>query len=225
VTDDEKPRARLRADARRNQEQLLAAARDVVVERGIDAPLEEVARRAGVGIATLYRRFPDRSALLRAVVLDALERTSVAAEEALDGAADGFTALVRYLHAALDVRASAVIPLVLGRLDLEDPELGPARERTAALVQRLVEAAHADSTLAADVTFADVGTLLVRFARPLPGLPPDVDDRLAHRHLDLLVAGLRPVPGREPPRGPQLDRAALRALRPGEAPSDADRTA
>jgi len=218
VTGDEKPQARLRADARRNQEQLLTAARDVLVERGADAPLEEIARRAGVGIGTLYRRFPDRAALLRAVVLDALGRTASAAQEALDGSGDGFAALVRYLHAALDVRVSAVVPLVLGRLDLEDPELGPARERTAALVQRLVEAAHADGTLAADVTFADVGTVLVRLARPLPGLPPDVDGLLAHRHLDLLVAGLRPVPGRQPPRGPQLDRDALRALRSPPAP-------
>src|SRR3954462_3411266 len=145
-TTDRTDRGELRADAERNRRRIVDAAAAVFGERGIDAPLEEVARRAGVGIATLYRRFPDRSALLRAVVLDALERTSVAAEEALDGAADGFTALVRYLHAALDGRASAVIPLVLGRLDLEDPELGPARERTAALVQRLVEAAHADST-------------------------------------------------------------------------------
>ncbi|HYJ76040.1 MAG TPA: helix-turn-helix domain-containing protein [Kineosporiaceae bacterium] len=222
MTDETKVRPRLRADARRNQEQLLAAARDVLVERGTGAPLEEVARRAGVGIATLYRRFPDRTALLRAVVLDALERTSAAAEEALDAAGDGLGALVRYLHAALDVRVSAVIPLVLDRLDLEDPDLGPARERSAALVQRLVDAAHADGTLAADVTFADVGTLLVRLARPLPGLPRDVDGRLAHRHLDLLVAGLRPVPGREPPGGPQLDRVGLRALRAADVSSGAD---
>jgi formylglycine-generating enzyme required for sulfatase activity len=51
----------LRADARRNREQLLVAARDVFVEQGVDAPLDDVARRAGVGIATLYRRFPDRN--------------------------------------------------------------------------------------------------------------------------------------------------------------------
>ena len=60
----------LRADARRNREHVLAAAREVFVEQGADAPLDEIARRAGVGIATLYRRFPDRAALLRAVALD-----------------------------------------------------------------------------------------------------------------------------------------------------------
>ena len=61
----------MRVDARRNLEQLLAAARDLVAEKGAGVALEEVAQRAGVGIATLYRRFPDRTALLRGVVLDA----------------------------------------------------------------------------------------------------------------------------------------------------------
>ncbi|MFI0822036.1 TetR/AcrR family transcriptional regulator [Streptomyces sp. NPDC021098] len=58
----------LRADAARNFEKIVRAAREVYAERGPDAPLEEVARRAGVGIATLFRRFPDKGVLLRAVL-------------------------------------------------------------------------------------------------------------------------------------------------------------
>jgi AcrR family transcriptional regulator len=54
----------LRADAERNRERIVAAAREVFAERGLAAPLEEVARRAGVGVATLYRRFPTRAALV-----------------------------------------------------------------------------------------------------------------------------------------------------------------
>src|SRR5260370_3741603 len=54
---------RLRADAERNRAAILAAARDVFAEQGLEAPLEEIAARAGVGIATLYRRFPDRAAI------------------------------------------------------------------------------------------------------------------------------------------------------------------
>jgi AcrR family transcriptional regulator len=205
---------RLRADARRNSEQLLAAARDVVVERGAGAPLDEIARRAGVGIATLYRRFPDRAALLRAVVLDALERTARAAAAALTEETDGFAALVRYMHAALDARVSAVIPLVLDILDPEDDDLRDAREASAELVQRIVDEAHADGSLPADVTFGDIGTLLVRFSRPLPGpVPPANDEELAHRHLDLLVEGLRPSAGRRAPDGPRLERTDLRELR------------
>jgi AcrR family transcriptional regulator len=204
----------MRADARRNHEQLLAAARDVVVERGAAAPLDEVARRAGVGIGTLYRRFPSRPALLRAVVVDALQRTAEAAEAALAEESDGFAALVRYMHAVLDFRVSAVIPTVLDTLDLEDDDVRSAREASAGLAQRIVDAAHADGSLAADVTFGDIGTLLVRLSRPLPGsVPADIDEQLAHRHLDLLIDGLRPAPGRHEPGGPRLERTDLRSFR------------
>jgi AcrR family transcriptional regulator len=205
---------RLRADAQRNLEQLLAAARDVVVERGPETPLEDIARRAGVGIATLYRRFPDRAALLRAVVIDALERTTRAADEALAQETDGFSALTRYMHAALEFRVSAVIPLVLSRVDLDDEDVGAAREASAALVQRIVDAAHRDGSLAEEITFGDVGTVLVRLSRPLPGpLPPQIDGELAHRHLDLVLAGMRAEGSRHLPGGPGLERSELRALR------------
>jgi AcrR family transcriptional regulator len=209
----------LRADARRNHAQLLAAARDVVVERGAGAPLDEVARRAGVGIGTLYRRFPSRPELLRAVVVDALQRTAEAAEHALAEESDGFSALVRYMHAVLDLRVSAVIPTVLDAMDLEDDDVRSAREVSAGLAQRIVDAAHADGSLAADITFGDIGTLLVRLSRPLPGsIPSDVDEQLAHRHLDLVIDGLRPAPGRHVPGGPRLERHDLRSFRaPREA--------
>src|SRR5207244_6832248 len=99
-------RAGLRADARRNREQLLAAARDVFVEQGADAPLDEIARRAGVGIATLYRRFPDRAALLRAVALDVLARAAHEAGTAEAEEGDPFGALARYMHSELGLGIS-----------------------------------------------------------------------------------------------------------------------
>jgi AcrR family transcriptional regulator len=205
----------MRADARRNHEQVLAAAREVFVERGAGAPLEEVAGRAGVGIATLYRRFGDREGLLRAVVLQALEDSRVAAESALAAAVedtDGLTALGQYMHAVLDLRVSAVVPLALDRLDLEDAELTPARETSAGAVERLVESAHADGSLPKHVTFADLGTLLVRLSRPLPGsVPIELNDQLAHRHLDLVLAGLRSDPHVLADEG--LSRQELRSAR------------
>jgi AcrR family transcriptional regulator len=187
---------RLRADARRNHEQVLTAAREVFLEVGPGAPLEEVARRAGVGIATLYRRFGDREGLLRAVVRHALEASRAEAESALAsssaGGLDGLDALARYMHAVLDLRVSAVVPLALGRLDLDDPDLLSVREASAAAVERLIQAAHDDGSLPRQVEFADIGTLLVRLSRPLPGpVPAEVNDALAHRHLDLALAGMR----------------------------------
>ncbi|NEM08045.1 hypothetical protein [Geodermatophilus normandii] len=108
------------------------------------------------------------SAQLRALVVDALERTAQAAAAALTEETDGFAALVRYTHAALDARVSAVIPVVLDVLGPEDEDLRGAREASAELVQRIVDQAYADGSLPADVTFGDIGTLLVRLGRPLP---------------------------------------------------------
>ena len=76
---------RLRADASRNRERIVTAAREAFVERGPDIPLDEIARRAGVGNATLYRNFADRGALTRTVTLSVLTGTAERAEAALTG--------------------------------------------------------------------------------------------------------------------------------------------
>ncbi|MDT4959121.1 MAG: hypothetical protein QOD31_2920 [Pseudonocardiales bacterium] len=118
------------------------------------------------------------------------------------------------MHAALDLRVSAVIPLVLDKLDLDDAELRPARDASANAVAQIVDAAHRDGSLPEAVTFADIGLLLVRLARPLPGpISPELNDALAHRHLDLLVDGLRQKGKRAKTlRGPTLSHADLRTL-------------
>ncbi|MFG1704355.1 TetR/AcrR family transcriptional regulator [Nonomuraea sp. M3C6] len=183
----------MRADARRNLEQILLAARDLVAERGPDVPLDDIARHAGVGSATLYRRFPDRDALLHEVALDALTRTAAAAGAAAAQEGDRFEALARYLREALELRVSAVLPVLLDVLDLDnDPSLTPVRDKTARLVRRLIADAHAAGALSPDVTFMDVVTMLVRIARPLPGpLTAEAKHALARRHLELFIRGLR----------------------------------
>jgi AcrR family transcriptional regulator len=214
----------LRADALRNHGLILSAARDVFVERGPGAPLEEIASRAGVGIGTLYRRFTDRAALMRAVVLDALVQTRDSAEQALAQEPDSFEALTRYMHTVIDLRISAVIPLLLDKIDLDDEDLLPAREASARAVQAIIDRAHVEGTLPEDVTFADIGMLLVRLSRPLPGpVPPELNDRLAHRHLDLVVEGLRPAATRRTvTSGPTLSFEELRVLGDSELPPNAD---
>jgi AcrR family transcriptional regulator len=206
---------RLRADARRNRDQLLAAARDVFVEVGADAPLDEIARRAGVGIATLYRRFPDRQSLMRAVVLDVLGRTAHEARTALAEEPDAFGALVRYMHRAVDLRIAAVIPALLGQVSLDDEEMLRAREEASRPLQAIIDAAHSAGTLRSDVTFGDIGLLVIRFSRPLPGaFPRDLSDRLAHRHLELFVTGLQKVDegATEALGGPAMTLDDLRSL-------------
>lgn len=212
MEDAERP---LRADARQNRERILAAARDVFVEQGAGAPLEEISRRAGTGIATLYRRFPDRLALMRAVVLDSLSRTHAEARQAVEEEPDPFRALTRYMHRALDIRVAAVIPQLLEEISMEDAEMRAVSEPGVELIKELIEAAKLDGTLRKDVTFADIGTLIVRLSRPLPGtFPREVNDQLGHRHLDLLINGLRAKPDDSAViEGPALTHEELREYR------------
>jgi AcrR family transcriptional regulator len=94
----EPPSPRMRADARRNRERILRAARAVFVDEGPNVPLDEIARRADVGIATLYQRFPRRADLFRAVAVDVLTALVEAADRAIATEGDAFDALRRFLH-------------------------------------------------------------------------------------------------------------------------------
>jgi AcrR family transcriptional regulator len=190
---------RLRADARRNLDRILVAAREVFLEQGGDAALDEIARRAGVGIATLYRRFPDRQMLAREVALDVWRRVADEARQALAEEPTAFQALERYLRRALELGVGAVMPLLVSQRILDD-EARAARDESAEHVRYIIAAAKAEGTLRADAAESDIGLSLIRLSRPLPGSVPRALDRaIAHRHIDLLLAGLRaegapPVP-------------------------------
>jgi AcrR family transcriptional regulator len=208
------PSRPMRADARHNHEQLLVAARDLFIEEGPEVPLEEIARSAGVGIATLYRRFADRPALTRAVLLEALSRTEHAARSARDTSASPFATLAEYMHAVLDLRTSALIPALLAELADDDSRLRQHREAIVAVVQDMIDDGHARGALRRDVTAADIGLLLVRLSRPLPGrLSKDVEMAYAHRHLDIVLAGLAAPDDESGLPGPTLTLAELRAAR------------
>jgi AcrR family transcriptional regulator len=184
-----KPR-RTRADAVRNREHILRAAVDLLIETGPAVPLEVIARRASVGIATLYRHFPDRSVLLRQVAVDLLHRSVTAANTALAEEPDAFTALATYLHAAIDLRMGVIMPMLAGRVR-EDEELLTARDESNRALESLVKAAHDEQSLRPDVGAGDISLLVIRVTRPLP-LPIDPEDnrRLSHRHAELLLDGL-----------------------------------
>jgi AcrR family transcriptional regulator len=212
----------LRADARENRDRILLAARQIFADQGAGAPLEEIARQAGVGIATLYRRFPDRQALVRGVALDIWRRVAQEAQWALAEEPDAFRALTRYMHCALDLRIGAVMPALAGQVPTDD-EVRSARDRSAALVQQMIEQAQAEGILRPDVAFGDIGLLVIRLSRPFHSpFPRDLDDRIAHRHLDLLIDGLRR--SRDRPvatlSGPALTLEDLMTLPPAEPSAD-----
>jgi AcrR family transcriptional regulator/ketosteroid isomerase-like protein len=203
---------RLRADASLNRTRILETARKLFVERGANVPFDEIAKQAGVGSATLYRRFPDRASLQRAVAHDVLQQAMDAALSASANEPDPFAALARYMHEALDLGVSAVMPVLFTEIG-DDAVLAATREASALCVQELIDAARLSGQIRADLDFADIGPLLVRLSRPLPGpIPPEVDLQLAHRHLDLALIGMRSEGGGvgTTVSGPSLSLVALR---------------
>jgi AcrR family transcriptional regulator len=178
----------VRADVARNRRRLLDAAIALILESGGAPSRDAVAVRAGIGIATLYRHFPDRQALLRAVVLDVLDRSIEQGDLALAGSDTGGEALRRYLHAAIDIGLGAVN--VVHAL-LDDTDWPDRRIAALALLDRLMVAARRDGAIGPAVTTTDIAHATIRFCRPLAiGLGPDDERAIAHRQLDVFLDGI-----------------------------------
>ncbi|MEU3062699.1 TetR/AcrR family transcriptional regulator [Streptomyces subrutilus] len=182
---------RPRADAVRNRERILAAAREVFVEFGPGAPFDEVARRAGIGNATLYRHFPDRDALVHHVVLYVMDGVASEAEAALAEEPDAFAALCRFTHAAADERIGALCPMLADDFDRDHPELVAARQALEAVIERLLATGQDAGLIRTDIGVGDLTLALSQLSRPLPGTGCLDADRFVHRHLQLFLDGLR----------------------------------
>ncbi|QNS05692.1 TetR/AcrR family transcriptional regulator [Streptomyces xanthii] len=214
VTDQPQRRApRPRADAVRNRERIVAAAVELIVEHGTELPLDEVARRAGVGNATLYRNFKDRGELMRHVVLTVTDRISAHAEQGLAAVeadeADSFGALRTFVHAAADERIGALCPILHATFEHAHPDVVAARDRLTVAVEGLIARARATGQLRSDVGVGDLMVALSQLTRPLPGTGCMDFDRFVHRHLQLFLDGLM-TPARSELPG---EAATLEALR------------
>ncbi|MFI1586091.1 helix-turn-helix domain-containing protein [Embleya sp. NPDC020630] len=99
----------MRADAARSRRRILDAALDVFLTRGLDAPLDLIVRQAGIGPGRLYRRLPDREALVRDLTGDLLTRLENVAEAAARRTATPSEAVRRFVHAVADLRTGAAI--------------------------------------------------------------------------------------------------------------------
>ncbi|MER5767558.1 TetR/AcrR family transcriptional regulator [Streptomyces sp. NPDC001985] len=205
---------RPRADALRNRERIVGAAREMFVEFGPGVPLDDIARRAGIGNATLYRHFADRTALIHEVVLSVLSRTARLAEEAMGEEPDSFDAVRRFVHGAAEERIGALCPLLSGAFDSGPPELDAGRERLERAMVELIERAQAAGRMRTDVALGDLMVALSQLSRPLPGTECLDMARFVHRHLQLFLDGLEAparseLPGRaatiEDLRAPMTD--------------------
>ncbi|WP_103885836.1 TetR/AcrR family transcriptional regulator [Actinacidiphila yanglinensis] len=182
---------RLRADATRNRERMVDAARETIVEFGPDFPLDEVARRAGVGNATLYRHFTDRTELIRQVALSVMARTAQRAEDALVEEPDAFSALQRFVFEAADERVGALCPMLSSAFDRAEPVVEQGRRRMENAITAIMDRAQCSGQLRGDIAVGDLMVALTQLTRPLPGTGCVGFDRFVRRHLQLFLDGLR----------------------------------
>jgi AcrR family transcriptional regulator len=202
----------VRRDAQRNLEKLIQAAREVFAERGLDAPLEQIAQRAGVSIGTLYNRFPDRFALIDAVLLDRMEENLRIGEEALahDDPWEGFAGYLE-LTCALQARDRGVTDAISRRFP-RAPKVDAACAEGFVQARQLIERAQRHGGLRGDFTEADLLSLLWANARIVEATI-SVDPNAWRRYLGFVLDGLRadaahPIP--DPPMRPdQIDQARL----------------
>jgi AcrR family transcriptional regulator len=175
-----------RADARRNYDKVLAAARDAFAEGGASASLEEIARRAEVGIGTLYRHFPNRQALLEAVYVDEVEDLCRSAAD-LDGLPP-WDALVGWLHRFVGymVTKQALAPELLDYVGRDAPVFQESRAVLYAAGGPLLERAQQARAVRADTDLAEVIQLVGGIAKIQVSEPGQVD-----HILDIALDGLR----------------------------------
>ncbi len=165
----------MRADARRNYEKVIAAARDAFAEGGSSTSLEEIARRAEVGIGTLYRHFPTRQALLEAVYVGEVEELCRSAAD-LDGLAP-WDALVAWLHRFVGYLATkqALASELMDYLDRDAELFQSSRAALYAAGEPLVERAQQAHVVRADTNLAEVLHMVMGIAKIQTSEPGQID--------------------------------------------------
>jgi AcrR family transcriptional regulator len=183
----------LRADAARNRERILDAAIELFAERGLEASTAEIAARAGVGEATLFRRFPTKDDLITAIVALMLDDAARLAAECLEED-DPWRGVERFLYGMAD-RASQDHGISDANKEkcMASPALAGERRRVLDLTAQLVKRAQAAGVVRDDVAGQDLMFLMGAVASigelPFPGLRAD----LWKRYLGIVLDGLRPA--------------------------------
>lgn len=203
----------LRADAARNRERLVLAARDVFRRKGLDAPLEEIARQAGVAIGTLYNRFGSRGELADEA-LGPLARRAVQLAERAAGAEDPWQGFAMYVAGtcALFAEDKGFAGIYRTRLP-GTPVIAAAQERLAGLKDAIMSRAKHAGVLRPDVTSTDIALITWGIAAIIDSTRHVAPDAW-RRHLALVLDGLRPDAA-SPLPGPAL---TPQQLRDAEAP-------
>jgi AcrR family transcriptional regulator len=182
------PRA-LRADARRNRTKVLDAARALFAERGLETPVDEIARAAGVGVGTIYRHFPAKEDLFEALVEDRFIGLAEAARGALDDPDPwrGFTSFMR--HAAQVMVEDRGVSEAMDRMPEMCDRVAESKSELQRVSAELVERAKATGELRPDFVQSDIPNLICGLGRATRAREGALDNW--ERYVDIMLAGLR----------------------------------
>jgi AcrR family transcriptional regulator len=184
----------LRRDAERNRQRILKAASEVFNERGLEVSLDEIARHAGVGVGTVYRRFRTKEELVEALFVDRIDSIASIAEEALR-ATDPWSGLVSFMEQMAEMMAGDLgLRQMLMFATYGQDRVAYARQRNAPLVHRLVERAQAAGQLRTDLRQTDIPFIVFMLGEATQ-LADSACPGIWRRYLTLILDGLRP--GRE----------------------------
>jgi AcrR family transcriptional regulator len=182
----------LRKDAERNRKRILRAAAEVFSERGLDATLDDVARRAGVGVGTVYRRFPDKETLVAELFQDRIDDLVAVAEEAC-AVDDPWTGLVSYLeHVADTMSGDLGLRQMMLFATYGKDRVAYARQQMRPVVDRLVTRAQEAGQLRGDFSATDVPMIAFMLSKATEYAAP-ARCGLWRRYLTLIIDSLRPA--------------------------------
>jgi AcrR family transcriptional regulator len=182
----------LRRDAERNRQRILAAAADLFTERGLDATLDDVARAAGVGIGTVYRRFPDKETLVSELFRDRIDALVTVAEQAcaVPDPWQGLVTFIEFAAAAMAGDSGLRQLMMFGTYDRD--QVCYARDRMRPVISRLVERAQASGDLRPDFSPTDV-KMIAFMLGSIAEYAASVAPEIWRRYLTMLIDGLRPA--------------------------------
>jgi AcrR family transcriptional regulator len=199
-----RPGRLLRADAERNRQRILAAAAELFTERGLEPSLDDVARHAGVGVGTVYRRFPDKASLADALFDERIDALVALAEQA-QAEPDAWAALVSFLERSGEMLVSnrGLRQILMFAAEGHDRGIC-ARDRMRPAIESLIERAQADGQVRADLRPTDVPMIEFMVAAAAE-YAWQVRPTVWRRYLALILDALRPAsaPGRPLPE-PEL---------------------
>jgi|SRR6185436_4918291 len=186
------PPSVLRADAARNRERIIAAAAAVFAERGLDAATAEIAHRAGVGEATLFRRFPTKDDLIDAIIETRMEEVATLVDAAADDP-DPTVALERVMQVLVkQFSRDKGFFEAAGERCMSDPKFQAQRERGLAAVGRLLKRAQDAGAVRRDLSPSDISFLAGSAMYAMEVSKPGLRDDLWKRYLRVILDGMKP---------------------------------